>query len=60
MHWRFFCLFIIFLKGKSHIITGSLTIYSVVQFSRGIILQTVLPYHHYSTHHITERDHDLR
>lgn len=48
-------------KGKiAHIVTGSLSIYSVVHSSLGIILQTVQPYHHYSTCHITDRDHDLR
>lgn len=44
-------------KGKiAHIVTGSLSIYSVVHSSLGIILQTVQPYHHYSTCHITDRD----
>lgn len=48
-------------KGKiAHIVTGSLTIYSVVHFSLGIILQTVQPYHHYSTCQITDREHDLK
>lgn len=48
-------------KGRiAHIVAGSLTIYSVVQTSPGIILQTVQPYHYYSTCHVTDRDHDLR
>lgn len=54
-----FCLFIIFLKGKSHIVTSSLTIHSCLHFSQGIILLTVQPYHYYSTCDITDRHQDL-
>lgn len=48
-------------KGETaHIVTDSSTIYSAVRSSLGVILQTVQPYHHYSTCHITDRRRDLR